>query len=176
MQADFETELSGGHPNSLGGTVAVVDKVLQTPALIAPLFATYRSEDPVVRLRVSNAMKRLSRARPELVLPYIDRFLDEVALIDQPSAQWTLAQVFGALAPSLSRGQRMRAQSVLQDNLVRHDDWIVLTQTMQTLAAWASEDDALRAWLGPELARLARDPRKSVSKKAAKLRAQLSLP
>ncbi|MFL0711889.1 MAG: hypothetical protein ACJLS2_03810 [Microcella pacifica] len=48
----FESPLTGGHPNSLGNTVSVVDEVLADRALLAELVACYRSEDAVVRLRV----------------------------------------------------------------------------------------------------------------------------
>ena len=82
-----------GKPNSLGNTVAVVADVLAHPNAFDELFACYFDEDELVRLRVSNAMKRIAAKRPELLVPYLDRFLDEVAYIPQASTQWTLAQL-----------------------------------------------------------------------------------
>ena len=61
----FESPLTGGHPNSLGNTVSVVDEVLADRALLAELVACYRSEDAVVRLRVSSAVKRVAQQQPE---------------------------------------------------------------------------------------------------------------
>lgn len=87
----FEQRLTGGHPNSLGNTVAVVEAVLDQPELFNELFNCYFSHDEVVRLRTSNAMKRICKANKSLLLPYLDRFLTEISQIDQPSTQWTLA-------------------------------------------------------------------------------------
>jgi len=44
-------------------------------------------------------MKRIARAEKKLLLPYTDRFLDEVSLIDQASAKWSLSQLFLLLNP-----------------------------------------------------------------------------
>lgn len=60
MAEDFEAVLTGGHPNSLGRTVEVVDVVLADRAKLAQLYACYFSEDEVVRLRFSSAMKRVA--------------------------------------------------------------------------------------------------------------------
>jgi len=80
---DFEKRLQGGHPNSLGHTVEVVEEVLSEPSLFDELFHCYYSDDEVVRLRVSNAMKRICKADKTIVLPYVDRLLDDISKIDQ---------------------------------------------------------------------------------------------
>jgi hypothetical protein len=68
----FESMLSGGHPNSLGRTVEVVDLALADRERLSELFACYGSADPVVRLRVSNAMKRIEAERHDWLVPLID--------------------------------------------------------------------------------------------------------
>jgi hypothetical protein len=166
VREPFEAMLTGGHPNSLGRTVEVVDAVLADPERLEELFACYGSSNEVVRLRVSSAMKRIAHAQPALVVPYIDRMLGEVAGLQQASAQWTLAQLFLALEEYLSPQQKRRAVSVMQCNLETWGDWIVLIQTMTTLAAWAKADPELAAWLRPHLERLGGDPRASVSRTA----------
>lgn len=165
----FEAMLTGGHPNSLGRTVEVVDCVLADEARFAELFDCYRSEDEVVRLRVSNAMKRIDKARRELVMPYIDRFIEEIGELDQPSAQWTLARLFAGWRAELTAEQHEGALRIMQRNLADNADWIVLNFTMQTLFDWSATDTALRQWLLSHLERLAQDRRKSVAKRAAKL-------
>jgi hypothetical protein len=65
MNETFEAMLAGGHPNSLGRTVEVVDLVLADRDRLAELFQCYFSADEVVRLRVSSAMKRVTIAHPE---------------------------------------------------------------------------------------------------------------
>ncbi|MEL6656113.1 MAG: hypothetical protein AAFY48_05025 [Bacteroidota bacterium] len=171
---DFESMLTGGHPNSLGRTVEVVDIILADHNAFAELFNCYFSEDEVVRLRVSNAMKRICKAAPQLLVPYLDRFLTEIAVIDQASTQWTLAQLFLQLEDHMTADQKVSAKEIMCRNLEQHDDWIVLNQSMQTLAEWSTKDEALKQWLLPQLERLRTDPRKSVNKRATKLLKSLS--
>lgn len=168
MAEPFEEMLTGGHPNSLGRTIEVVEAVLAEPGRFDELFECYSSTNEVVRLRVSSAMKRVEAARHDLLLPYIDRFIKEIGALDQASAQWTLAQLFERLAGDLSDTQRAAALEIMKRNLAHHQDWIVLNHTTETLAKWAEEDPALKAWLLPQLKRLCSDPRKSVAKRAEK--------
>ncbi|MEL6674648.1 MAG: hypothetical protein AAFR61_20725 [Bacteroidota bacterium] len=174
MADSIETRLTGGHPNSLGNTIEVVEDVLAQPALFDELFHGYFSEDEVVRLRVSNAMKRICKANRSLLLPYIDRFQTDIAAIDQASTQWTLASLFSMLDKDMSPAQLQKAREIVQHNLATHDDWIVLNTSMETLATWAKKDEALKAWLMPHLTRLSQDSRKSVKGKATKWLAKLN--
>jgi hypothetical protein len=141
----------------------VTAQILENAALLEDLYAAYQSTDDVVRLRVSDTFKRLWRAQPTWVVPYIDRFITEVGRINQPSAQWTVAQLVGELDAYLTAEQRTQAIALLQDNLSQTNDWIVISQTVQTLGRWAKKDAALRDWLHPVLLRLAGDARRSVS-------------
>ena len=161
--------LTGGHPNSLGRTIEVVEMVLADPARFDELYRCYRSADEVVRLRVSNAMRRVEAERHDLLVPCIDRVLEEIGALDQPSAQWTLAKLFEALEPDMSPKQKSAALGIMKRNLAEHDDWIVLNNTMEALARWAKADAALAEWLRPHLQRLGDDGRKSVARRAAKL-------
>ncbi len=165
----FEQMLTGGHPNSLGQTVDVVDIVLRTPRRLRDLFDTYRSHDDVVRLRVSSAIKRVTKAQPALVLPFVDRMLDEVAAIEQASTQWTLAELFLLLSEQMSALQLRRAVAVVKRNLEREQDWIVLNHSMQTLYQWSKSDAKLRTWVRPQLSRLSSDTRGSVATRARRL-------
>jgi hypothetical protein len=165
---EFDAILRGGHPNSLGRTLEVVDLVLADPARLADLIDTYRSDDPVVRLRVSSVLKRIEAAHPEWVTPLIDRLIAEVGPLDQPSAQWTLAHVFLRQTATLTDEQRTAALTLMKRNLAGHGDWIVLNLTMETLARWAGKDRGLRDWMIPHLERLAADPRRSVAARARK--------
>ena len=141
--------------------------------LFDDLFRCYFSNDEVVRLRTSNAIKRICQAEKRLVIPYIDRFLTEVSTINQASTQWTLAQVFGLLADDLTPVQTQKATDIMKNNLENHQDWIVLNTTMDTLGRWSLQEASLKSWLIPHLERLAKDSRKSVANKAGKIRAQL---
>lgn len=165
----FEARLSGGHSNSLGNTVDVVEEILADKSKLAELYACYASSDEVVRLRTSNAFKRVMKEQPDWLEPYLDKFLTEVSELEQASAQWTLAQLFAGLEGFMSAEQLSRAKAVVKRNLETSDDWIVLNNSMQTLADWAEVDAELKSWHEPHLNRLAADPRKSVSGRAKKL-------
>jgi len=170
---EIEKELSGGHHNSLGNTIQVVERVLKDPHLFKSLFQCYLSDDELVRMRVSNAMKRVARANPSLVVPYIDRFLTEVNAIDQASAKWSLAQLFLLLENDMSAKQRRKATEIMIHNLKHHSDWIVLNMTLETLGKWAKEDPGIRDAILSRVQELMKDTRKSVSKKASKTMALL---
>ncbi|MEL7531106.1 MAG: hypothetical protein AAFN10_07355 [Bacteroidota bacterium] len=171
---NFEKRLTGGHPNSLGDTLVIVAEVLANPQLFAELFACYFSADETVRLRTSNAMKRIGKEKKALLIPYIDRFIDEVSQIDQPSTQWTLSQLFQLLEQEMQAAQRAKAEAIMRHNLAHHHDWIVLNTTMDTLGKWAKKDENLKDWLLPHLERLMQDSRKSVAGRAKKIHAKLN--
>jgi hypothetical protein len=162
----FHLMLTGGHPNSLGRTVEVVELIAAAPALLEQLYACYFSDDEVVRLRTSNAFKRIWREHPDWLIPYLDRFLAEISQIDQASTRWTLAQMFLELERLLSPDQKTRAIAVLKRNLDESNDWIVINETLKALGKWAKEDTLLRDWLKPYLLRFGGDNRKSVAKNA----------
>ncbi|MEM9326413.1 MAG: hypothetical protein AAGA85_12175 [Bacteroidota bacterium] len=170
---DFEERLKEGRINSLGKTEEVVSEVLADTDLMEELFNCYFSDDEWVRLRTSSAVKRVTKAKKELVIPYIDRLLHEISRIDQASTQWTLAQLFALLREDMTEEQIERATKIMQGNLESHNDWIVLNQTMGTLGEWSQDDMALAQWLVPHLERLREDPRKSVARRASKLLGQL---
>lgn len=170
---DFENRLKGGHPNSLGNTVAIVEEVLADHSAFDELFQCYFSKDEIVRLRTSNALKRICKAEKQLLLPYIDRLLDELSHIDQASVQWTLSWFFGSLEKNMTVTQRSGAEEIMKNNLATHHDWIVLNTTMDTLAKWAGKDPVLKDWLLPHLDRLSVDERRSVSSKASKFKHHL---
>lgn len=170
---DFENRLKGGHPNSLGNTVEIVEEVLAEPGLFDELFNCWFSEDELVRLRVSNGVKRVCKAQKDLLVPYLEKLLTEIAAIDQASTQWTLATLFDLLSKDLSAEQRQRATIIMQHNLAHHQDWIVLNNSMDVLWKWSKKDPELRPWLRPHIERLAQDSRKSVAKRAGKILGQL---
>ena len=174
MEETFESMLTGGHPNSLGRTLEVVDTVLANPERLEDLYRCYFSNDEVVRLRTSNGIKRVCKEHPDWLIPYIDRFIDEISQIDQASTQWTLANLFELLESRMSVGQKEKAQAIMQRNLTAHNDWIVLNNSMQVLGDWSKDDPGLATWLKPHLERLSSNSRKSVAKRAAKLLAKMN--
>lgn len=163
---EFEVELSGGHPNSLGNTEAVAERVRREPELLDELIDTYSSDDEVVRLRVSSVIKRLVLSHPEWVLARLDVIEQWVDRLEQASAQWSLSQDYLALTAVLSTNQRRAAIERMKGFLRSSNDWIVINQTLETLGQWAREDPELRDWLLPKLHAYAHETRKSIAGKA----------
>jgi len=169
----FEAPLTGGHPNSLGNTVSVVDQVLADRGLLAELVACYRSDDAVVRLRVSSAVKRVAQQQPAWVATHLDELLGWIAEIGQASTKWTLSTLFVLLDANMTVPQRDRAISIMQANL-HYDDWIVQNTTAESLAHFARERPELATWLVPELQTLTGSRHKSVRGRAQNLLASLT--
>ena len=172
---NFEAALSGGHPNSLGNTVEVVEEILVNNERIAELFECYFSEDEVVRLRVSNAFKRIAKSKPEMVVLLLDDFITKVSQIDQASTQWTFAQLFLILDKFVTDTQKQKVIPILKQNLTSSDDWIVLNMTMETLVYYVKEYPDLKPWLIGRLHTISKDSRKSVSNRAKKFLSKLEL-
>lgn len=165
----FRFMLAGGHPNSLGRTVEVVDLVLADPARLEELYQCYFSPDPVVRLRTSNSLKRCFASHPEWFPIYADRLLSEITKIDQASTRWTLAQLWLEHRKALTPEQYQLARDTLIDNLFDQDDWIVLNMSMKTLCTFVKTDPSITPRIEMRVRDLFTDRRKSVAKGAAKL-------
>jgi hypothetical protein len=162
----FEERLSGGHPNSLGNTVEVVEEILADTSKLEELYQTYFSEDEVVRLRVSNAWKRIAKEDIQLFIPFLDRFMSEISKIDQASTKWTIANLFEFSTEFMTADQLQKAKEIIKNNLQTCSDWIVRKNSMDVLGSWSKEDDDLKTWLIPELKKLTKDPKKVVPKTA----------
>ncbi|NRA66042.1 MAG: hypothetical protein HRU19_16255 [Pseudobacteriovorax sp.] len=175
QEESYESMLSGGHPNSLGRTLEVVaDVEKDLPSHLPLLFACYRSKDTVVRLRTSNAFKRLFRAYPDQFKAYASKFLKKLPTLSQPSADWTLMQLCFEGDEYLSKAQRLKAVEYGKLLIKDSDDWIVQNASIQALSFWALDDAKLRRWLKPKLSKLSQSKRKSVANRAKKALEQLS--
>lgn len=165
--------LSGGHPNSLGNTLEVVELVLKDKQKLDDLYKCYFSEDEVVRLRVSNAMKRVCKEKPNWLVAYLDKFITQISKINQASTQWTLAQLFLMLENDMTKPQLEASKEILKTNLDSSGDWIVQNTTIETLSHWANTDENLKSWLIPRLEKFSVSDKKSVAGRAKKMLSML---
>lgn len=158
----------GGSSNSLGRAGEVVEAVLAEPSRLAELFDCLFLEDAWQRMRAADALEKVCRGEPALLVPYLPRLLDEVAAIDQASVQWHLAQLLGELP--LTPSQTGRAIAVLTRNLRRDDvDWIVASHSMETLAGFARDGRMPREELLPLLRRQQGHRSRAVVRRATRL-------
>lgn len=165
----FRAMLTGGHPNSLGRTLEVVDTVLAWPDRMEELYQCYFSDDEIVRLRTSSSIKRVFHEHPEWFDDYADRLLGEITQIDQPSTKWTLAQLWLEHKKRLTPEQKTAAVDNLVKVLFEETDWIALNMSMKTLERFVKDDPALVPRIADRTREIAHDPRRSVSKGALKL-------
>ena len=165
----FEQSLKGGHPNSLGNTLEVVDAVLGNTDKLEDLFLCYQSDDETVRLRTSNDFKRIFRAKPELFNEWKKRFIKEIAEIDQPSAKWTTIQILDELFDQLDEKEKTQSVEICMRYLRIEKDWIVINQSLNFMRNHLERFD----FKDPEMMKLLNyfvdDKRKSISKNAEKL-------
>ena len=165
----FEKSLKGGHPNSLGNTLEVVDVVLGNTDKMEDLFLCYQSDDETVRLRTSNAFKRIFRAKPDLFKNWKKRFIKEIAEIDQASTKWTTIQILNELFDQLDEKEKTQSVEICLRYLRNEEDWIVINQSLNFIMnhlEWFDFKD-------PEMKKLLNffinDERKSISKNAEKI-------
>ena len=165
----FEQSLKGGRPISLGNTLEVVDEVLGNTDKMEELFLCYQSDDETVRLRTSNAFKRIFRAKPELFNKWKQRFIKEIAEIDQPSAKWTTIQILDELFNQLDEKEKSQSIEICLRYLRNEKDWIVINQSLNFMRNHLEQFD----FKDPEMMKLlnffVEDGRKSISKNAEKL-------
>ena len=143
-----EILLVGGHSNSLGRVEEVIAIVLGDKSRLAALYACMLEDDPWVRMRAADAFEKICRVHPDWILPYVDRFAQELATSTQASIQWHLAQIYRQV--TLTDSQKKFAVTWLQallDN--KNADWIAAANAMTTLTQFtkdgsASRDDTVR--------------------------------
>ena len=126
-----------------------------------------------MRLRVSSAFKRIAKEKPELVVQFLDDFINKISKINQASTQWTFAQLFLILDKFVSPTQKEAVTKILKQHLLDSSDWIVLNLTMETLLFYSKSNEKLKPWLTVQLQRLTKDPRKSVANRADKYMKQI---
>lgn len=174
MQESFAEILAiGGRTNSLGRAAEVLQIVLNDQSRLNELYECVFADDAWVRMRAIDALEKVCRVHPKWLLPYAGRLLDTVATNHQPSIQWHLAQMFGELQLSLS--QRTRAIAIMKQNLANAQvDWIVASNSMDTLAAFVRSGYMAAPELLPLLHIQQAHHSKAVAKRAMKLEASFA--
>jgi hypothetical protein len=165
-----EALLTGGDPGRLRNVDLVVGAASGQPGRLAELVECVFSDDEIVRMRASDALEKVCRARPALVQPFVPRLLTEMPRIDQASVQWHLAQILTEV--QLDERQRAEAIAILEHNLDTSGDWIVTNLSLQALATFARTSPETRARLTGRLHRYERSRYRSVASRARKLLAE----
>lgn len=169
MSESFKDILTvGGKLNTLGRAEEVVQTVLADQSRLDELFDCLFDDDAWVRMRAVDALEKVCRVHPAWLSPYIDRLLYEVAAIDQASIHWHLAEMFRKI--ELSPSKRQQAIAIMKRNITKNSaDWIVSSNTMETLAQYARSGYVTREEIVPLFKIQQTHHSKAVVKRATKL-------
>jgi hypothetical protein len=149
--ADILHKLEGGDRRSIGRADEVVTDVLNDRDLFGTVFGGMSSEDPIVRMRASDVVEKVSAVHPEYLHPFREDLLQQVAVIEQQEVRWHVAQILPRL--ELDAEERAIAVDILLGYL-EDESKIVKTFAMQALADLALDDERLRLWVVPILREL----------------------
>ena len=90
--------LSGGDLRSDGAADQVAEAVLQHPALIDDLTAGLNSPDAVIRGRTADALEKIARSRPDLMIRHLPLLLSLLKKDTVPMVRMHLAMMLGHFA------------------------------------------------------------------------------
>lgn len=137
----FAGMLKGGDRRSIGKSNQIAQLVLSEPKRFAELFECLWDDDPIVRMRASDAAEKVTAARPELLNAHKRELLGLLYQAEQIELRWHLALMVPRL--SLSGTERARAAAALQRYLEDRSS-IVKTFALQGLADLARQDSNLQ--------------------------------
>ncbi len=133
--------LRGGDHRSIGRVDEVVEIVLSFPSRFDEVFNGILSEDSLIRMRCADAAEKITRKRPDLLIPFKERLIEEVASIDQQEVQWHMAQMMAYL--KYTGEEEARVVKVLR-GLFSSKSRIVVISSLDTLTELATRNHSLR--------------------------------
>ena len=140
MKIDILTKLKGGDRRSLGNSEELVSEIFDNPALFEDLFVALSDSDPVVRVRASDVMEKVSRTSPHLLQKWKLALLELARLNKDKEVRWHIAQMIPRLR--LTPSERDEAVQILMTYL-RDSSSIVKTFSMQALADLGRFDEPI---------------------------------
>jgi hypothetical protein len=96
--SSIEEWLSRGDLRSDGAANEVVDLVLQKPDLIEDVLGALRMADEVVRGHAADALEKIARSSPALLIDHIDEIMATAWRDEVPMVRWHLAMILGHLS------------------------------------------------------------------------------
>lgn len=174
MQQNFSKLLAvGGKSNSLGQVNEVISLILLDKSRLKELYGCLFEEDAWLRMRAADALEKIGREHPDWLLAFIDKFQKELAISNQPSIQWHLAQIYKEV--KLTDEQKRLAIQWLEKILsTTQVDWIVAANAMVTLAKFAQDGSVSQSELLVLLKIQQKHKSKAVVRKANLLRSYIT--
>lgn len=150
-QPSIAERLIGGDRRALGTADTIASEVLRHNELFGELFEAMLHDDPVVRVRASDAVEQLTRARPDLLVPFRKRLIDEVGQTEQTEIRRHVGQMLARI--KLDAKERSRAIALLERYLADESS-AVTGPAMSALGDFAMEDAHLRRRIAPKIEKL----------------------
>lgn len=166
-------KLAGGDRRSIGKSNEVVAEVLANLKLFDAVFSGLQSDNQVLRARVADAIEKITRRRPELLLPYRTKLLGPLARLDQMEVRWHVAQLLPRVR--WNKSERQRVLRILMDYL-NDPSRIVKTFAMQALADLARQAPDLRPRVLVHLRKLTRTGTPAMKARGRRLLEELDGP
>ena len=133
--------LAGGDLRSIGRSNEVVLLVLEETVLFKDLFQGFYSTDPLIRMRTSDAIEKISQGRADLLDAYKNEVLALAEGADQKEMRWHFAQIMPRL--TLTKLERARAFSIIEGYLTSQSA-IVQACSLECLYDLGEKDMTLR--------------------------------
>jgi HEAT repeat protein len=119
--------LSGGDLRSDGLADEVSSAVLKNPDLFDDLFAGLSTSDDVIRGRTADALEKVSRSRPDLIIEHLEDLVSSARTDPVPMVKMHLAMIFGHLAMYEEQIEILRSAlfNLLDDESVFAKSWAI---------------------------------------------------
>jgi len=162
-------KLEGSDQRSIGRSEEVVSDILKEPGLFHVLIEGLSAENPIIRMRVSDAMEKVSLGSPEYLQPYKQQLLELAAHAVQKEVRWHMAQILPRL--NLNHNEKIDVVNTLLAYLSDNSS-IVRTFVMQAFADIAKTDEELRLSLRDHISELAATGTPAMKARGRKLLAE----
>lgn len=132
--------LAGGDRRSIGRADEVVPRAKDSPSVVSALVRLMRDSDPVVSMRAADALEKISRTDPEVLMPHKHELLGEIAENSQQEVRWHLLQMLPRLR--LIPTERTQALEIAAGSL-HHPSRIVVADALTALFKLSAGDAVL---------------------------------
>ena len=166
MSSSLRDRLATGTTRDLGPTNEIAREALHHPALIKELIAALDDNRIVVPHRAANALKKIQRARPELLHPFAKRILQHALHTDHLHTRWNLTIILGEL-PLHGRDKALAIDIMFEALSSRSA--LQRAFALTALTNYAQNDPALRTRILPILQRALTDTSAAIRARARKL-------
>lgn len=162
--------LKEGDLRTTGKVPEVVEIVFANPDLFQIVIEGMVHPDAGVRMRSADAAEKITRKKPDYLIPYKKLLLEGISQLSQQEVRWHLAQII----PRLELNARERKQAAASLLLFLEDSSkIVQVNALSALVELAKVDDQLLAVVKDIVEDKADNGSPAVRKRAGKLRLEL---